>query len=125
MHVLRGTHRSLAAGGIVLDVHPIPPSGRIESRGRALGRLDESRFFDVVRATEAGMAAAMADGLYSFERELQRDIVERFDNAEELFETADEWENIRLPDPVRRRITSASGPIDLIECVVFRRFRAL
>lgn len=71
------------------------------------------------------MEAAVAEGLFSFEQQLERDIVERFDNSEELFEAADAWENIRLPDPVRSRIASASGPIDLIERVVFRRFRAL
>ena len=70
------------------------------------------------------MEAAVAEGLFSFERELERDIVERFDNSAEFVETANAWENIRLPDPVRSRLASASGPIDLIERVVFRRFRA-
>jgi hypothetical protein len=90
-----------------------------------LGRLDERDFFEIVRATEAGMDAAVAEELFAFEQELERDIVERFDTVDELFEQASGWVNIRIPDAVRRRLAAAKGPIDLIERVVFRRFRAL
>jgi hypothetical protein len=124
VHVLRGTHESLEPGGLVLDVHPVPPDGRISACGRTLGRLDESEFFDTVRATEAGMQAAVDHGLFAFETELEREIIERFADAAELVETAEEWGDIRIPEPVMRRLASAPGPIDFAERVVFRRFRA-
>jgi hypothetical protein len=124
VHVLRGTHESLEPGGLVLDVHPVPPDGRIVADGQVLGRLDESEFFERVRATEAGMQAAVDEGLFVFETEVEREVVERFDDTTELVETAAEWGDIRIPGPVMERLATARGPIDLVECVVFRRFRA-
>jgi hypothetical protein len=123
--VLRGTHASLTPGGIVLDVHPVPPAGMIEAGGRVLGRLDERGFFEIVRATEAGMTAVVRERLFEFEAEVERDVVERFDDGAEFFETADEWVDIRVPERVRQRVAAAVGPVDLIERLTFRRFRAL
>lgn len=125
MNVLRGTHTSLVPGGTVADLHPVPPAGRIESGGRVAGRLDERRFFDIVRATERGMEAAVDAGLFVLEEEFARDVIERFDTPEELFETAADWENIALPLRVRQQIEDAPGPVDLVERIVFRRYRAL
>ncbi len=125
MHVLRGTHGSLVPGGLVLDVHPVPPSGRVVSGKRVLGRLDEREFFETVRATEAGMEAAVAEGLFRFEARIEREVIERFDTADELIETAEEWGDIRIPAAVLDRLATARSPIDLVELVTFRRFRRI
>ena len=124
MHVLRGTHESLVPRGLVLDVHPIPPSGRIVSGTQMLGRIDEREFFETVRATEAGMQAAITEGLFHFEAKVERDVIERFDTADDLIETAEEWGDIKIPARVLDRLAAAPGPIDLVENVTFRRFRA-
>ena len=125
MHALRNCHRMLVEGGTLLDLHPIPPSMHAFAEGRDLGVVDERRFFRLVRATERELERTVAEGLFVQEAETELDVVERFDSADELFETVAEWENIRFSKRVRARIQRAEPPIDLRERLALRRYRAI
>lgn len=94
------------------------------SEGRDLGVVDERSFFRLVRATERELARTVDEGLFVQEAETTLDVIERFDTIPELFETVDEWQNIRMSKRLRSRLERAVPPIDLHERLVLRRYRA-
>jgi hypothetical protein len=113
----------LTEEGILLDLHPIPPSMHVFSAGRDLGAVDEREFFRVVRATDRELRKTVAEGLFSLEAETELDVIERFDTAEELFETVEEWGDIHFSKRLHARIARSTPPIDLHERLVLRRYR--
>ena len=121
MHALRKVHEALVPEGVLLDMHPIPPSTRAEVDGRSLGAFDDVEFMDVVRATEAPLVEG---DLFALEAELEFDWLERFESAEELLEDVGLWEGCRIPETLAARIREAEPPIDIWERVVLRRYRA-
>lgn len=123
MGALRNCHRMLVDEGVLLDLHPIPPSMHAFSGGRDLGVVDEREFFRAVRATERELQRTVDQGLFAPEAETELDVIERFDTAEELFDTAEEWEDIHFSKRLRARLRRAEPPIDLHERLVLRRYR--
>jgi hypothetical protein len=113
----------LAEDGILMDLHPIPPSMHAFAGGKDLGVADEREFFRLVRATERELQKTVADGLFALEDEAELDVIERFATLEELFETTDEWDNIHLSKRLRARLERATPPIDFHERLVLRRYR--
>jgi len=113
----------LTPDGILLDLHPIPPSMHAFSCGRDLGIVDERQFFRLVRATERELDAVVAEGLFVHETETELDVVERFETVEDLLETEAEWEHIHISKRLRERVRRATPPIDLRERLVLRRYR--
>ena len=122
MHALRQIHQALVPDGVLLDMHPIPPSTRAEVRGESLGEFDDAGFMDVVASAEAKIEDS---GLFTFEWELEFDYRERYGDAAELVEDVKEgWEGCSIPRELERRILSAGEPVDVWEHVVLRKFRA-
>jgi hypothetical protein len=113
----------LVEGGLLLDLHPIPPSMHAFAEGRDLGVVDERQFFKLVRVIERELRRTVDDGLFAPEAERELDVIERFDTVEEFFETVDEWENIHLSKRLRERVRRATPPIDLHERLALRRYR--
>jgi hypothetical protein len=124
VNVLRQTHQALVPGGVVVDLHPIGIGAHLEAGGQQLGELDEADFRELVVATEAGLEETIRRGLFVREAVLRRELVERWDDAEELLEDVAEWETQRVPPDVERRVRTIVGPVDLIERFVFQRLRA-
>ena len=121
MHALRQIHRALASGGVLLDMHPVPPSTRAEVSGVSLGEFEDAEFFEIVRATETPLAET---DLFVLEEEVEFEWLERYDSGEELLEDVKEWQGCRVPPPVAKAIREAKPPVDIWERVVLRRFRA-
>lgn len=121
MHALRRIHETLVPGGVLVDIHPFPPAEQVEAGGRTLGRLDEHELFADIAEAERLLAES---GLYRLEQELETDVVERFDDAEELIANVSDRRRMELPHDLERGIRAASPPIDLRERIVLRRFRA-
>ena len=123
MHALRQIHQALVPGGVLLDMHPVPPSTRAEVRGVSLGEFDDAEFMELVSAAEAKIEDS---GLFTRESELEFDYLERYDDPPQLIEDVKEdWEGCIVPPDLEARILEAGGPVDLWERVVLRRFRAL
>lgn len=125
MHVLRQTNEALVPGGVLLDVHPTCVGSRVEAGGRRLGRLEESGAREEVITAEAGLAQSIRLGLFAREVAVRREVVERWDEPEEMLDEVAEWEGQSVPPVVQRRVRASAGPVDLIERVVFQRLRAL
>jgi SAM-dependent methyltransferase len=121
VHALRQIHRALVPGGILLDMHPVPPSTRAEVDGVSLGDFDDEEFFEVVRATERPLAET---ALFVLEDEIEFDYLERYDNGSELLEDVKSWEGCRVPRSLAKAIREAEPPVDIWERVVLRRFSA-
>jgi hypothetical protein len=120
VHALRQIHQALVPGGVLLDMHPVPPSTRAEVRGESLGEFDDSEFMGIVAAGEAKIEDS---GLFTRESELEFDYLERYDDPAQLLEDIKEgWEGCRIPPELEARIFEAGQPVDLWERVVLRRF---
>jgi hypothetical protein len=123
VHALRQIHQALVPGGVLLDMHPIPPSTRAEVQGESLGDFDDAEFMELVAAAEAKIEHS---GLFTCESELEFDYLERYDDPAQLLEDVKEgWEGCIVPPDLEARILEAEGPVDLWERVVLRRFRTL
>lgn len=122
MNALRNIYAALVPGGVLVDIHPIPPAEQAEAAGRVLGRVDEREFFGIVRSSEQVLESC---GFFELEAAVERDVFERFDAVEEFFEIVGEREGVRIPARLASRVRGASPPIDLCERVAFRRLRAL
>ena len=121
MRALRKIHQALVPGGVLLDMHPIPPPTRAEVGGRSLGEFDDAEFWEIVVATEAPLEAT---DLFALEGEIEFDWLERYDSGAELLEDLKSWESLRVPRALATRIRKAEPPVDLWERVVLRSYRA-
>ena len=119
MHALRKIKQALVPGGILLDMHPIPPSTRAEVRGESLGDFDDAEFMELVASAEAKFG-----DIFMPEAEAQFDYLERYDDPTELIELVKtDWDGCDIPPDVEARIRRAEPPVDLWERVVLRRYR--
>ena len=75
MNALRNIHQALVPGGILLDMHPIPPATRAEVRGKSLGDFDDAEFQELVRTAEARIRETR---LFEHDTELEFDWLERY-----------------------------------------------
>jgi hypothetical protein len=120
VYALRQIHQALVPGGILLDMHPVPPATRAEVCGKSLGEFDDAEFMQIVANAEDELERS---GLFRRESETQFDYLERYDDAAQLIEDIKEgWEGCRVPSELERRILEANGPVDVWERVVLRWF---
>jgi SAM-dependent methyltransferase len=123
VHALRQIHQALIPGGVLLDMHPVPPATRAEVQGKSLGDFDDAEFMQIVADAEAEIERG---GLFTRQSEVEFDYLERYDDPAQLLEDITEgWEGCRIPPELEARIRETDGPIDIWEHVVLRRFRAL
>jgi hypothetical protein len=122
VHALRRIHQALVPGGVLLDMHPVPPPTRAEVRGESLGEFDDAEFMRIVANGEAEIERS---GLFRREWETKFDYLERYDDPAQLLEDIKEdWDGCVAPADLEARILEAGGPVDIWERVVLRRFRA-
>ena len=122
MHALRQIHQALVPGGVLLDMHPVPPSTRAEVRGESLGEFDDAEFMRIVANAEAEIEGG---ALFMRESEVEFDYLERYDDPAQLLEDIREgWDGCQIPAELEQRILAAEEPVDIWERVVLRRFRA-
>lgn len=120
MHALRQIHQALVPGGVLLDMHPVPPPTRAEVQGTSLGEFDDAEFMQLVADGEAELERSR---LFAQESEVEFDYLERYDDGAEMLEDIREgWETCRVPSDLEKRIREADGPVDIWERVVLRRF---
>jgi SAM-dependent methyltransferase len=123
VHALRQIHQALVPGGVLLDMHPIPPSTRAEVQGRSLGEFEDAEFMQIVADAEAEIERG---GLFTRLSEVEFDYLERYDDPAQMLEDIrEDWEGCRIPAELEQRILEADDPVDIWERVVLRRFRAL
>lgn len=122
MHALRHVHELLVPGGTMVDLHPLTEE-EVEAGGRPIGVLEEPNFVGVdLPNAEARLKEAIRAGLYTLEAEIEFDVLQHFDEVEELFEA--KKENLEAQPALTRRIRAATPPLVTRHHVVLRRLRA-
>jgi hypothetical protein len=120
VHALRHVHRLLVPGGTLVDLHPVTEE-RLEASGRSLGVLEETEWLTVdLPNSEACVAAAIREGLYTLEAETEFELLQHFDSAEDVLDAKSE---ILSEDQVKA-IRSATPPFLTREDFVLRRLLA-
>jgi 2-polyprenyl-6-methoxyphenol hydroxylase-like FAD-dependent oxidoreductase len=126
VNALSRIHRALKTGGFLLDLHPTKPFATVEAGGVGLGALDELELMELVAETEAGLDETVQSGLFTLEKAVRFDVLERFDSADELVRRVDDdWFGASVPKPVARAVRAGDAPFDIRERVVLQRFRVL
>jgi hypothetical protein len=125
VNALSRIHKALKKEGVLLDLHPTKPFATVEGAGARLGALDESDFMQVVAATEAGLNETVRLGLFALEKRRTFDVVERFDNADELVDAVADWVGVSIPSRVADRVRESVPPFDIRERVLLQRFQVL
>jgi hypothetical protein len=126
VNVLRDTHRALVPGGLLLDFHPVsPPWPRVVARSGKLGELRYERFLDDLRATEGGMAETVRLGLFEPVAARTHEVAEHYDDPDEALETWLDSDEDWMSEELERRLRSTTGPIDVVERLVFNLYRRL
>jgi hypothetical protein len=124
--VLRDTHRALVPGGLLLDFHPIsPPWPRVVASSGTLGELRYEKFLDDLRATEGGMAEAVRLGLFQRIAARTHEIAEHYEDPDELLEGWSDDPEPWMSAELQGRLRSTTGPVDVVERLVFHLYRRL
>jgi hypothetical protein len=122
VHALRHVHELLVPGGTLVDSHPVSEL-QVEAGGRAIGVIEEPDWRTVVLPNaEARLRDAVADGLYVLEDDVAFDLLQHFDDAEELIGAKKDF--LGDQHALMRRIRAASPPLTTREQYVLRRLRA-
>ena len=124
MHALRNVHRLLDDGGLVLDLHPIPPRIRVHAEGRDLGPLDARTWFRTVRRVERELDKTVREGLFELETQLVFETYERYPSLADVHEAVEEWEGASLSKRLLERLRRVRPPFDFHYRLTLRRYRA-
>jgi hypothetical protein len=122
VHALRHVHALLVTDGTLIDLHPVT-EGVVESEGRVVGTMLEPDWVArVLPNAEASLRDAIREGLYVLEDEIEYDLLQHFDTAQELLDAkADVLADLPvLADSIR----AAEARLVMREHYVGRRLRA-
>ena len=123
MHALRHVHQLLVPGGVMLDLHPVTEEHAEDARGRHIGVLADPEYADEdLPNAVARLEQAVVAGLYAAEAEVEFDVLQHYDEVDELLEA--KAERLASQQELARRIRNATPPLRLREHVVLRRYRA-
>jgi len=102
VHALSEIWRTLAAGGVLLDIRPYLPFGPLElvrgPEARSLGRLDEAEFDPGDPAADDAVAEVTRRGLFALRQTGSFYSSSYWDSVAELREYLKDWYDVaRLP----------------------------
>jgi hypothetical protein len=122
VHALRHVHQLLVQGGTLVDLHPLAEE-RVEAGGRTIGLIRDPAWLsrDLPNA-EACLADAISAGLYTLEAEIEFDLLQHFDQANDLLAAREEI--LAEQRDLVHRIRNATPPLITREHCVLRRLRA-
>jgi len=102
VHALTEIARTLAPGGVLLDIRPYLPFQPLElvhgPEARVLGRLDEAEYDPGDPAADGALAEAMVRGLFTLQETGAFYYSNYWDTVAEMREYLDDWHDVaRLP----------------------------
>lgn len=122
MNALRHVHTLLAPGGTLVDAHPVSQE-QVETDDGVVGTIEEPSWVEVdLPNAELGVRQVIAEGLYVLEAETEYDVLQHFDDPEELIEV--KHDIIEGQDRLIAAIRAAQLPLRSRMRVVMRRLRA-
>ena len=122
MHALRHVHGLLIPGGTLVDLHPLDEE-RLEAAGRPLGVIEETEWVSVdLPNSEVRLRDVLREGLYTLEAEAEFELLQHFDDADDLLEAKADL--VEEQEALVRKIRAATPPFVTREDFVLRRLRA-
>jgi hypothetical protein len=121
--VLRHLLEALEPGGLVVDLHSVPPPERVEVDGEVVGELDGSRFFPRALAAAAGLDVLAAEGVLVHEHEERFAILVRYLTGADLVDDVSQREYTRIPADLARAVRAIARPCAIRDNCLVRRFR--
>jgi hypothetical protein len=122
VHALHHVHRLLAPGGTLVDIHPVTEE-QVEADGASVGIIREPDWLSVdLPNSEAALQQAIAGGLYELEAQTGYDVLQHFDDPDELLDAKHDL--LETQDVLIEAIRAAPVPLVTRMHVVFRRLRA-
>ena len=106
-------------------MQPVGPRPTIESNGQRLGSLDMREWRVTIDHVAALVDETVADGLFAEEAERPYEVLETFDDGQELVETVSEWTGTKISQTLVARVERAMPPLTIRESVRLRALRAL
>ena len=123
MNALRHVHELLVPGGVLVDAHPVTQE-HVETDDGAVGTIEEPDWLMVdLPNAESGMRKVVDEGLYALEAETDYDVLQHFDDAEELIE--EKHDVIEGQAALVAAIRGAHPPLRTRTRIVMRRLRAI
>ena len=123
MHALRHVHELVVPGGTLVDIHPVTEE-QVEAAGGHVGVILEPEWISVeLPNSESALRQTIAEGLYELEAETEYDVLQHFDDAEELIVARSDL--LEEQHELVAAIRAADTPLVTRMRVVFRRLRAL
>jgi len=123
VHALRHVHRLLVPDGTLVDVHPVTEE-RVEAEGELVGVIAEPEWRTVdLPNSEAALRSAIADRLYELEEETEYDVLQHFDDPDELLDARRDL--LEAQEAMIEAIRATRAPLVTRMRVVFRRLRAV
>ena len=123
MNALRHVHVLLVPGGTLVDAHPVTEE-QVETDDGVVGTIEEPDWVAVDLPTaEEGVRQVVEEGLYAFEAEKSYDVLQHFNDAEELLEA--KRDVLEGQDTLIAAIRAAQPPLRTRMGVVMRRLRVL
>jgi hypothetical protein len=121
VHALRHVHGLLVPGGTLVDIHPVTEE-HVEADGVRVGVIREPEWLDTdLPSSEAAMHQAVAEGLYELDAETEYDVLQHFDQPDELIDAKRDL--LETQQPLIDAIRAAQGPLVTRMRVVFRLLR--
>jgi hypothetical protein len=122
VNALRHVHTLLAQGGTLVDVHPISQE-QVETDDGVVGTIEEPDWVEVdLPNAEAGVRQVIDERLYVLEAETEYDVLQHFDDADELIDV--KRDIIEGQDRLIAGIRAAQLPLRSRMRVVMRRLYA-
>jgi hypothetical protein len=123
VHALRHVHRLLVPGGTLVDIHPVAEE-QVEAAGEPVGVIREPEWLTVdLPNSESALGQAIEEGLYEQEAETEYDVLQHFDDADELLDAKSDL--LESQPALVGAIRAAPHPLLTRMPVVFRRLRRL
>jgi hypothetical protein len=121
VHALSHAAELLVHGGTLIDLHPVTEQ-QVEGRDGVVGTIEEPDFvFETLPNAERRLEDAIRDGVYALEAELAFDLLQHFDDADELIDA--NTDVLASQSSLKKRIREAPPPFVLRERYVGRRLR--
>jgi hypothetical protein len=125
VNALQRIHAALVTGGLVIDTQPVSPHPPVETTAGRVGGLDLRDWYKIIDAVDSRVAQTIDDGLWAHEGEKWFVVTDTFGSGKELADTAKDWQGTRVPDALRRRLTTTEGPAYVHQDVRLRLLRAI
>lgn len=110
---LRRLREALTPRGKLVDTQPRSARPPVFADGTTLGTVDMREWVRTIRAVDAQIERALAEGLFTLEAERSFVVTDTFGNGAECVEVVSEWGGTTIPSRLAARLRRIDEPVTL------------